>query len=203
MIDVSLQTAFQLLTDTAFAQSAGVPPPLPNCSNFTNLFGCGGATNVIATNVVPNLAVFFLRFVAACSVLFIVWSGIQMMIAGGDTGKRDTARMSIMYALLGLGVALSAQLLVGFVATENFGQGNAENFVIGGAIKSAVRILITLVNAILGFVIILQGFRMVMAQGKSDVFNEARSALLSAVLGAIVVNAALVLVRTVATFFGS
>lgn len=203
MIDISLSSALQLLADTAFAQSAGTPPPLPNCGNFTNLFGCGGPTNIIATNVIPSIAVFFLRIVAASSVLFIVWSGVQMMLAGGDTGKRDKARWSIIYAAIGLAVALSAQMIVGFVASENYGQGNVNNFVIGGVIKSAVRILLTLVNGILGFVIILQGFRMVMAQGKSDVFNEARGALLSAVMGAIVVNAALVVVRAVATFFGS
>lgn len=201
MIHFSLQTALTFLADTAFAQSAGTPPPLPNCGFFVNLFGCGPASNVIATNVIPNIAIFFLRVVAASSVLFIVWSGIRMIISGGDTGKRDAARWSIVYSLLGLGVALSAQMIVGFVATENYGQGNVNNFVIGGLIRSAVRILITIVNGLLGFIIILQGFRMVMAQGKSDVFNEARGAMVSAVMGAMAVNGALVLVRAVSTFF--
>lgn len=190
-----------LLADTAYAQ-AGVAAPLPPCGSFANLFGCGGPTNLIGERVIPNLAVFFLRVVAAASVLFIVYSGISMMLAQDDTSKRDTARMGIVNAMLGLALALSAQLIVGWVATEDYGQGNSSDFVIGGLIKSAVRILLTLTNVILGILVIVQGFRMVAAQGKSDTFNNARSAIINAIMGAVVVNAALVLVRVVLTLFG-
>jgi hypothetical protein len=192
----SLLSALHLLIEPAFAQAA---PPLPACGNFVNLFGCGGVSNVLATTTIPNVAVFFLRIVAASSVLFVVWAGVRMMVF---YEKRQEARVGVAYALVGLAVALGSQMIVGFVTTENYGQGNVGDFVVGGLIRSAVRLLLSVVNVILGLVIIIQGFRMVAAQGKTDAFNEARGSLLSAVMGAIVVNAALAMVRVVTTFFG-
>lgn len=193
---------FHWLVDPAFAQIAGAPAPLPGCGSFTGLFGCGGATNIIGERVIPNVAIFLLRITAASAVLFTVYAGVNMMLAQGDSGKRDKARFGIIWALVGLFVALSSQMFVGFIVTQEYGQTTATtDLLIGGLIKSGVNIMLTLVNSIMGIVLIVQGYKMVIAQGKSDVFNEARNGVINAILGAIVVNAALVTVRIILTLF--
>jgi hypothetical protein len=198
MMESLLVSALHLIAETALAAN----PPLPDCGNF-NLYGCGGASNVIASNVIPNLAIFFLRVVAAASVVFIIYAGMNMLTTFGDTGKSSKARWAIVNALGGLALALGSQMLVGFVATEEYGQSNPVDFVIGGLLKNSVRIMLTMVNVIIGFVVIVLAFRMVAAQGKSDEYNAAKTGMVHLILGAIVINASLALVRAIATFFGS
>jgi hypothetical protein len=195
-----MEALFSIIAQWVMDTAHAAPPPIPDCSQFTNLFGCGGASNVLGETVIPNVAIFFLRIVATGSVLFVIWSGVSMMLSMGDSGKAQKAKMSVFYTAIGLAVALSSQMLVGFVSTENYGQGEVGDFIVSGLLRNAIRILMTLTNVILGLVITISGFRMVMAQGKSDEFNSARSALVYAVLGAIIVNASLVIIRVVTTF---
>lgn len=49
------------------------------------------------------------------SLLVIVISGIRYMLASGDPGKVAQARMTILYAVVGLIVSLSAFSIVTFV----------------------------------------------------------------------------------------
>lgn len=53
---------------------------------------------------------------AVISVLVIVIAGIQFIISSGEPGKVAKARNTILYALIGLIVALSATALASFVA---------------------------------------------------------------------------------------
>lgn len=192
---------FHWLVETAYAQ-AGAPAPLPACGAFVGLFGCGGPVNLIGDTVIPNVVIFLIRVVAACAVLFTVYAGVNIILSNGDTGKRDKARFGIVWALVGLFTALSSQMIVGFVLTQEYGQTAAPtDLIIGGVIKAGVNIMLTLVNSIIGIVVIVQGYRMVLAQGKTDAFNEARAGVINAVFGAIIVNMALVLVRVILTLF--
>ena len=199
MTIVSLaSSAWSLLVEVAYAQAQ---PPLPGCAGL-NLYGCGDASNVLANLVIQNIAIFFLRLVVGLSVLFVVWAGLNMTLTFGDTGKSSKARWSIIYALGGLGLALMSQMIIGFVTTENYGQGVTNDFIIGGLFRSAVRIILTFLNVILALVVTISGIRMIIAQGKTDEFNSARTTIIHAVMGAILINASVTLVRIVATFFG-
>jgi hypothetical protein len=193
-----LLTLWHSLVEQAFA----APPPLPACGAFTNLYGCGGATNVLSTLTIPNITIFLLRLVGASSVLFIVWSGVTLMTSLDDAGKRTQARHSILYVMGAVALAVCSQLIVSFVTTEEYGQSNPSNFIIGGLFANAVRIILILVNVTLGLIVVIQGIRMVLAQGKSDQYGNARSAIMWAIIGAIVINAALAIVRIVTSFFG-
>ena len=61
-----------------------------------------------------------LFFVAAVACLiFLVWGGIGIIIAGGDKGKLDEARRRMIYAAIGMIVVASSyaiwHLVLGFV----------------------------------------------------------------------------------------
>ena len=53
--------------------------------------------------------------VAAVSVLFIVVSGLRFVLSAGDPQETAKARNTIVYALVGLVVAVAAEAIVTFV----------------------------------------------------------------------------------------
>ncbi len=53
--------------------------------------------------------------IAAVAVLIIVLQGIRFVLSGGDPQKAADARKGVIYALVGLTVALSAEVLVNVV----------------------------------------------------------------------------------------
>ncbi len=73
----------------------------------TELFGSSGIITSL-TNV--------LLFVAgALSVIMIIVGGLRYAISGGDSGAVTTAKNTILYAIVGLVIALLAFALINFV----------------------------------------------------------------------------------------
>ena len=191
----SLIAGLLLLPGIVLAQAT---PPYPSCGNLP---GCGTASNVIATGVIPVVATLILRIAAALTVLAVVWAGYSMMIEQGDE-SRSKQKWAIFYALIGLSIAILSQSLVSFIATEDLGQSNASDFIVGGVIKGVIGLLLNLTNITFAIIIILSGIRMVIAQGKTEEFSKARHTILWTIVGAVVINAAQVIVRIITTYFG-
>jgi len=59
-----------------------------------------------------NLAIIL---VAVVAVAFLIYAGFQFITARGDTSQAETAQKTIMYAIIGLIVALAAAVLVNMV----------------------------------------------------------------------------------------
>ena len=72
-----------------------------------NLFGNGGIFNTIV-----NVLLFL---IGAISVVMLVYGGIQYTLSSGDSGKVNNAKNTILYAIVGLVVALLAYAIVNFV----------------------------------------------------------------------------------------
>lgn len=68
-----------------------------------------------ALNTVIGLA-------ALIAVGFLVYSGIQYILAAGDENKVDKATKGIMYAIVGLVICFISVLIVNFVLTAFLGQ---------------------------------------------------------------------------------
>ncbi len=49
------------------------------------------------------------------SVIFIVWAGIKYITSNGDSAKISSAKSTIIYALIGLVVAVLARPMINFV----------------------------------------------------------------------------------------
>lgn len=61
---------------------------------------------------ISNIALFLL---GAVSVLMLIYGGIRYTISGGDSGAISAAKNTILYAIVGIVVALLAYAIVGFV----------------------------------------------------------------------------------------
>lgn len=76
----------------------------------TSLVGDGGIFSEI-TNVL-------LFAIGAIAVIMIVVGGLRYVISGGDAKQVDAAKNTILYAIIGIVVALLAYAAVGFVTNS-------------------------------------------------------------------------------------
>ena len=177
-----------------FIASAATPPQV-NCQGLP---GCGGGmhdpTSIFTTGI-PLIITLLLTAVAAGAIIGIIWAGILMLTALGDEGKITKAKHSIGYSLAGLALAMSAESLVSYIVTEDWGQqgGGTGEFMtsIGLAVVDTG---VAVFNGLFVIIIIYAGMRMLMARGKSDEFHKAVNIIRWAVIGAIVVNLSKVII---------
>lgn len=93
----------QSITDGAnSAQGADQPP---------SLFDGDNAIFKTITNVL-------LFIIGAVSVIMLIIGGIRYTISGGDSGQVTSAKNTILYAVIGIVVALLAYAIVNFVLTS-------------------------------------------------------------------------------------
>lgn len=52
------------------------------------------------------------------SVIIIIWAGTKYTLSGGDPAKTAEAKNQIMYAAIGIAVAISATAILNFVTGE-------------------------------------------------------------------------------------
>jgi hypothetical protein len=81
----------------------------------TNLFGDNGVFKTI-TNVL-------LFVIGAISVIMLIIGGIRYVVSGGDSGAVTSAKNTILYAIVGVIIAILAYAVVNFVV-GSFATGN-------------------------------------------------------------------------------
>lgn len=70
-------------------------------------------------NQALKAAVQILSFVAgAAAVIMIILAGFKYITSGGDSGKVGNAKSTLIYALVGIAIAILAQLLLKIVFTQ-------------------------------------------------------------------------------------
>ena len=81
----------------------------------STLFGDGGIFQTV-TNIL-------LYIIGAVSVIMLVIGGIRYTVSGGDSSQVTSAKNTILYAIIGIVVALLAYAVVNFVLTNLVGAG--------------------------------------------------------------------------------
>ena len=74
----------------------------------------GQATNTNSSEIVVVLQVVF-GIIGGLALLFITLSGLRYITAAGDPQRMQQAKEGIIYALVGIAIAISAEALVTFV----------------------------------------------------------------------------------------
>ena len=65
--------------------------------------------------VFTQLTSIALAIVGALSVIMLIWGGVRYIISGGDSKKITDAKNTILYAIIGLIIAVLAYAIVRFV----------------------------------------------------------------------------------------
>ena len=84
---------------------------------ITSLFGINGA----ASNVISLL----LFAVGILSVIMIIVGGLKYVISGGNSTAVTSAKHTVLYAIIGLMVAILAYAIINFVMSSLNGSGYA------------------------------------------------------------------------------
>lgn len=75
---------------------------------------CGNGEAGVST-LVKSIINILSVVVGVVGVIFVVISGFKYVTSGGDSGSVSSAKSTLIYALVGLVIAASAQVLVRFV----------------------------------------------------------------------------------------
>src|SRR5260370_35470729 len=94
------------------AASAGV-----GCVNGSTCDTGLPKVNATPTNLQSGVAAVFAT-IGVVSVVMVVIGGLQFVLAQGDPQAVARARMTIIYAVIGLAVAVSAEVIVAFVLNK-------------------------------------------------------------------------------------
>jgi len=73
------------------------------------------ASNMDANQVVTLVLNTLMWTVAALAIVFVVVGGIKYVTSGGDEKKVASAKNTILYAVIGLIVAILARVIIGVV----------------------------------------------------------------------------------------
>lgn len=76
---------------------------------------CGTNSNSTVSNLTHTITNLLSIAVGVISVVMIIVGGIKLATSGGDPAKAKSGRSTVIYALIGLVVAVLAQLLVNVV----------------------------------------------------------------------------------------
>ncbi len=68
-----------------------------------------------ATTLVQSIITLLLWLIGIISVIMIIVGGIRYALSGGDSNSINGAKNTILYAVIGLVVAMLAYAIVGFV----------------------------------------------------------------------------------------
>ncbi|MGZ6005341.1 MAG: hypothetical protein ACXWLH_04290 [Candidatus Saccharimonadales bacterium] len=90
----------QLLAATPIGQGGGLPTPAADSSALKSILQIVFGT------------------IGALAVLMITVSGLRFITSSGDPQKATSARNGIIYALIGLLIAITAEAIVTFVVTS-------------------------------------------------------------------------------------
>jgi hypothetical protein len=79
----------------------------------------GGATETTTIEVrIKNIVNIFLYIIGVLSVIMIIIGGLRYTTSAGDSSRIKAAKDTIMYAVVGLAIAIVAYAIVNFVLTN-------------------------------------------------------------------------------------
>ena len=85
------------------------------CQTTPKPLGCNGESAVGAGSIFNNGINVFVGVIAAISVIMVVIGGLRYVLSGGDAAGVRSAKDTILYALIGLGISIVAFGIVNFV----------------------------------------------------------------------------------------
>ena len=76
----------------------------------------GMPTNLIGpTGIFTQISNTILYIVGIISVIMLVWGGLRYIISGGDSKKVNDAKNTVLYAIIGLIIAILSYVIINFV----------------------------------------------------------------------------------------
>jgi len=115
-IKIALISLLALVGVMTTAPMYAYASPATQIQNGVNSVSDGSKTDIgTSFKTIVNVILFIL---GAISVIMIVIGGVRYTLSGGDSGSTKGAKDTILYAVVGLVVAMLAYAIVNFVITS-------------------------------------------------------------------------------------
>ena len=118
LIALSLVLSFGLVAPAILPNNSQVAYADAKTQIQSGLKAAGGDTKDTSGTLITSVINVMLFIIGVLSVIMIVYGGILYVISAGDSGRVSKAKNTIMYAIVGLVVALLAYAIVNFVITR-------------------------------------------------------------------------------------
>ncbi len=154
--------------------------------------GCGsGFSDTFANSTFNVLFTRLPLYIYGLGVLFIMVGGAYMVMSAGNDERVTKGKNTIIWSIIGIFVTSFTFTLIGFVqqAANDIKNGSGPDVVMS-AITTGSGSIATLLYVALSGVAIYCGMRMVLSLGKEDEFTKARTGLVYAAIGAIIITLA-------------
>lgn len=143
--------------------------------------------------------------IVTIALIFLLIGGFLYLTSGGDSGRVESAKNSIFYALVGLALALAAPAFIKQIY-DILGAGAAP-IPAGGTVLSLLQIaqnvldfLLSIVGIIAIIMLVIGGFMYLTAAGDEDRINTGKKIAKYSVIGIAIALSSIVLVRMIANF---
>lgn len=103
------------LTGPAMAQTNNLQKGVCNGVEATGVNNCSDANGTDLKNLVKNILNILSWVIGVVSVVMIIIGGFRYIISSGDSGQVQSAKNTILYAVVGLVIVIFAQVIVRFV----------------------------------------------------------------------------------------
>lgn len=110
-----------LLVGSGFNINLVQAADIPGFDEACKTAGSGGVCankDKTVEGLIPTVIKTLLFLIGAIAVIMIVFAGFQYATSAGDTGKVTKAKNTIMYAVIGLLVAILSYAIVSFVLNQ-------------------------------------------------------------------------------------
>lgn len=140
-------------------------------------------------SAIRSVAKVLRNLLGAFAALWIVISGIQMVLASGDESKISEQKKSITYAIVGLVAILLLERMVDII----YGMPGTERGLAAGGREFSQEILgiVSFMKAIIGgiamLMIVISGIKIIGAQGEEDKITSQHKAIMWIVVGVVVI----------------
>ena len=115
---ILLSSTFSALPGTVLADNA-VEQACSGLKSLSSSNSCGGGPASV-NNIVASVTKLISYIVGAVAVLVIIFAGFRFITSGGSNENTNSARNMILYAIIGLAVAVLAQLIVHYAINTSY-----------------------------------------------------------------------------------
>lgn len=158
--------------------------------------------------VIMNLIQWALAFASAIAAIFIAVNGYQYVLSAGNPEKLEKAKMGLTWSVGGFILAISSYGIVYLVAsTLQFTQlkrlEDHRPASVPGTVKPVVESIADIIfwfgGAVAVFFLIVGGYRYMTSQGDREAVEKAKKTVLYALIGLIILFAAVLIFNLVST----
>ena len=141
---------------------------------------------VIAANVLTDLTI-----IAAYLVVgYVIYGGYLYMFSSGDSTKAANGKKTLLHAFIGLAIVMSASIILGAIRVALVGNAKltaSQNVDTNAMVTNLIQWVVGISGVVAAVFLIIGGISYITSSGDSNKLQKAKSTILYAIIGLIIV----------------